>query len=261
MSQALEPLTPPAAVQLPLLGSSAEMGAEVFATLEARGVYTGARLRQQRPEVYEQVLTLLREGESPTLIEEALKVDHRTVEAVARQHSIPIVTSKKRMAERMRLTAERMLDQANSTKDAQDAKNFVIAAGIADQHWQLLAGEPTSRTEHVEALSADDVNAWIHSRAGDVGAMGAAPAGGGLVLEVGERAASDSESDASSCHSGNEKPVEVDCIPESGANGADGPEQKGGRGGLGAIGEGERAPVVSGSGEFSTNGPGAGGTD
>lgn len=248
-------------MEAPLVQSSllpdglAASGAGVFLELESRGVYTGERLRTQRPEVYQAVREALQAGESPTAIERALKVDHRTVEAVARQCSIPIVTAKKRMAERMRLTAERMLDQANDTTDAQEAKNFVIAAGIADQHWQLLAGEPTSRTEHTDGISIEDVNGWIHSAAGKVNAKGAAPAGAGQVLELAASGATDSESDAGDCGATVETVSDAVCIPETGGNGGADGGQKGGRRGLDAAGPVGTAPVVSGSGEISTNGP------
>lgn len=252
-------------MEAPLVQSSllpealAASGAAVFLELESRGVYTGERLRTQRPEVYQAVKEALQAGESPTAIERALNVDHRTVEAVARQCSIPIVTAKKRMAERMRLTAERMLDQANDTTDAQDAKNFVIAAGIADQHWQLLAGEPTSRTEHTDGISIEDVNGWIHSAVGKLGAKGAATGSdgdqAGPVLELGASAATDSESDAGACGAMVGAVMEAVCIPETGGNGGADGGRKGGRGGLDAAGPGGAAPVVSGSGEISTNGP------
>lgn len=242
-------------VQASLLDAPATSGAGDFSALESRGIYTGARLRQQRPEVYLQVQEMLRDGESPTAIERLLHVDHRTVEAVARQHSIPIQTAKKRMAERMRLTAERMLDQANDTRDAQDAKNFVIAAGIADQHWQLLAGEPTSRMEHTDGISIEDVNGWIHSAAGKAIANGAAPAGAGQVRERAPSAATDSESDAGACGATVETVSDAVCIPATGGNGGADGGQKGGRRGLDAAGPVGTAPVVSGSGEISTNGP------
>ncbi len=242
-------------VQSSLLDAPATSGAGDFSALEIRGIYTGARLRQQRPEVYQQIQEMLRDGESPTAIERLLHVDHRTVEAVARQHSIPISTAKKRMAERMRLTAERMLDQANDTSDAQDAKNFVIAAGIADQHWQLLAGEPTSRTEHTDGISIEDVNGWIHLAAGKQGAIAAATGAAGQVLELGPSAATDSESDAGACGATVETVADAVCIPKAGGNRADLPGEKWGRWGLGALGQGGTAPVVSGAGEISTNGP------
>lgn len=251
----MEPIESQPLVQSSLLPDGlAASGAGDFSALESRGIYTGARLRQQRPEVYTQVQEMLRDGESPTAIERLLKVDHRTVEAVARQHSIPIQTAKKRMAERMRLTAERMLDQANDTRDAQDAKNFVIAAGIADQHWQLLAGEPTSRTEHTDGISIEDVNGWIHLAAGKrVANAGAESAG--QVLELAASAATDSESDACACGATVDGVSDAVCIPKAGGNGADLPGENGGRWGLDAIGQGSPAPVVSGSGEISTNGP------
>lgn len=242
-------------VQVSLLPAGVAEGGAIFLELESDGIYTGQRLRTQRPEVFEAVKDALQAGESPTAIERALKVDHRTVEAVARQCSIPIATAKKRMAERMRLTAERMLDQANDTADAQDAKNFVIAAGIADQHWQLLAGEPTSRHEHSDGISIEDVNGWIHAARGKVGAMGASPETAGQVLELGPSATTDSESDEGACGATVETVADAVCIPETGGNGGADGEQSGGGGAKDANQPGGVAPVVSGAGEFSTNGP------
>jgi hypothetical protein len=149
------------ALQLPLL-TSAEMPAGIFAEVEARGVYTGARLRAQRPEVYERCLALLNEGVSPLQIESVLKIDHRTVAAVAAAHSIPIQTAKKRMAERFRFAADRLLDLVHLAVDAREAKDFMIGASCATDKWQLLDGQPTSRAVDIEVtVTGADWNAWI----------------------------------------------------------------------------------------------------
>ena len=163
------------ALQLSLL-TSAEMPAAVFAELEARGVYTGARLRTQRPEVYERCLALLNEGVTPLQIQQALGIEHRTVEAVAAAHAIPIQTSKRRMAERFRFAADRMLDLVHRTGDAREAKDFMIGASCATDKWQLLDGQPTSRSVDIEVtVTAQDWNAWIDSRAAISGEKGAGP--------------------------------------------------------------------------------------
>jgi len=253
-----------APVQLGLL-TSAEMPAEVFERLESRGVYTGARLRQQRPELYEQVLALLREGVTPLGIEEALHVEHRTVEAVAAAHSIPIPTAKRRMAERFRFAADRALDMVARATEAKDAKDYMITAGIANQHWQLLAGEATARVESTEIhVDAKDWNGWIDSAVGNGGAKGPGTAGNapgdqanGPVIDlaaVPAGPATDSESGGSGCGGGLEARKAGSCIPEAAENEGQ-PGQKGGRGGLAPISTGGDGVDDLGNGNFSTKGP------
>lgn len=253
-----------APTQLALLPSSAEMPAEVFSVLESKGVYTGHRLRMQRPEVYDQCLALLREGVQLSVIRESLKLDPRTVEAVALAHSIPLQTSKRRMAERYRLASEHLVDVALDSNDPKEAKDAMVAAGIATDKWQLLAGEPTSRAESVEvSIDTRDLNDWIGLAVGNRGANGdgQAPAATGPIIDL--PSDSDSGSHTSRCGCGSDACDGVNCIPKEGevpAGSESGPGsagqvcRDGGRGGSGSDPGGGDGPNESGSGEFSHKG-------
>lgn len=238
------------ALQLSLL-SSAEMPARVFSVLEGKGVYTGARLRAQRPEVYAQCVALLQEGVTPLAIEDALGLEHRKVEAVAAANSIPIQTSKRRMAERFRFAADRLLDKAHETDDAREAKDYMIGASCATDKWQLLEGQPTSRSVDIDVkVSSEDWNGWIGS------AVGTPPANG-PALETSTRPATDCESVAERCGDDGSVNTEPGCIPNAGPTDAQpGPQNvaDGGGGGQAAPPGPTADPDVSGGENFHTKG-------
>ena len=241
------------ALQLSLL-SSAEMPAPIFSVLEGKGVYTGARLRTQRPEVYAQCVALLHEGVTPLQIEDALGIEHRTVEAVAAANSIPISTSKRRMAERFRFAADRLLDKVHETDDAREAKDLMIGASCAADKWQLLEGQPTSRSVDIEVkVDASDWNGWIDSAK-------ETPRANGPVLEavlvpggLAESAPGDSQSVGAPCAGEGCAVGLVDCIPESPETTAQG-SADGGGGGQGSDPPPATEANASGGGNFHTKG-------
>jgi len=241
------------ALQLSLL-SSAEMPARLFSVLEKRGVYTGARLRAQRPEVYAQCVALLQEGVTPLAIEEALGVEHRTVEAVAAAHSIPIHTSKRRMAERYRFAADRMLDLAHEKTDAREVKDLMIASACAADKWQLLEGQPTSRSVDIEVkVDAADWNSWIDCAVGNPAANGPALEIKALPVDQVDASASDSQSAVTPCGSACCESAAGHCIPPDGEISAQSACDRGG-GGLASDSPGRPLPDASGAENFPTKG-------
>lgn len=130
--------------------------AQFVANLEAKGEYTGERLRVQRPEVYERVMLLLSQGHGSQYIQDITGVSKNTVKAVRRTEGDTIDLVRARIAERnfdfadlateaatlvlSEIMESRARRGALSVKDVQALQ---VAAGIATQNGQLLTGKPT----------------------------------------------------------------------------------------------------------------------
>lgn len=133
---------------------------------ERKGVTTGERLFQQRPKVYKAVVAALAEGTiGIRAICRAFNVHPNTVHAVMDREKISIETLKTQTINNLRkvaaLGSERLMELVNdgSVKPGE----LAILLGVTVDKLQLLQGEATSRVEHVQAPSHDDINSYIDS--------------------------------------------------------------------------------------------------
>lgn len=146
--------------------------AEFVAKLEADGNYTGERLREQRPDTYQRVLSLLSQGHGSQYIQDQTGVSKNTVKAVRKCEGETIDLLKARIAERNFEFAEQADDAAASilgdimssrarraALTVRDVQSLKVAAGIAVQNGQLLTGKPTANVS-VEVFSnpSEDLN-------------------------------------------------------------------------------------------------------
>jgi len=157
-----------------------DVPADFSPLLAAQGEYTADRLREQRPDDYQLVVTLLGRGHGPQFIEDYFhklekRMSKNTVKAVRRAEGETIDRVKTRLAEHNFEFAEQADEAAsiilgeimNSSArrgvlTLRDVQSLKIAAGIAVQNGQLLTGKPTANVS-VEVFSTptEDLNAQI----------------------------------------------------------------------------------------------------
>tara|TARA_R110002020_G_scaffold96030_3_gene230334 strand:+ start:6435 stop:7055 length:621 start_codon:yes stop_codon:yes gene_type:complete len=139
-------------------------------TLERRGEFTGERLKERKPEVYQACVSLLGRGASYLSISKVLSISVNSVSAVARNEKIPIESEKRKLAGTMRLAsglgAERIVEALEDDERAKEIplNQLAIAVGIMTEKAELLSGGATARHEWVApAPSADDYQAYLAS--------------------------------------------------------------------------------------------------
>jgi len=147
------------------------------ATLEADGQYTAERLKAQRPDDYDIIVTLLGRGHGAQFIEDWFhkrekRMSKNTVKAVRRLEGETIDLLKNRLAERNFEFAEQADEAAalilseimssaarRSVQTVKDVQALKVAAGIAVQNGQLLTGKPTANvTVEVFSTPSEDLN-------------------------------------------------------------------------------------------------------
>ncbi len=143
----LEPARQAESCQLRLFS---DVEIEAFERDEVFGHFTGERLFQQRPEVYNAVVQALAEGMGIRQIARAFKVSANTVMSVREREKVVIDTDKERTVANLRALArassERLLDELESIP----IDKLAITMGIAVEKLQLLEGNATARVEHVK---------------------------------------------------------------------------------------------------------------
>lgn len=163
---------PQAQSQLDLL---AVPPADFVAKLEAKGDYTGERLKTQRPELYQRVIALLAQGHGSQYIQDQTGVSKNTVKAVRKNEGETIDIVKARLAENSFDLADQaqeasaivineiMSSQARrAVLTMKDAQALQAIASNAVTNGQLLTGKPTSNISvEVFAQPSEDLNAAI----------------------------------------------------------------------------------------------------
>jgi hypothetical protein len=142
------------------------------ANLEAKGEYTGDRLRAQRPEMYQRVVGLLAAGHGTQSIQDATGVSKNTVKAVRKAEGDTIDQLKARLAEgnfefaaQADEAADIILSEIMSSKarrsalTVKDVQALKAAANLAVTNGQLLTGKPTSNVSvEVWGKPSEDLN-------------------------------------------------------------------------------------------------------
>lgn len=117
---------------------------QAYEVLEQHGEFTGERLRERKPEVYQLVIRMIAEGLSTRSIARACSVSPNTVEAVRRTERISIDAQKQELLamtrSAARLTLERVIELAPSMKPGEAS----VAFGIVTEKMLLLGGEATT---------------------------------------------------------------------------------------------------------------------
>lgn len=147
---------------------------EYFEETEAGGEkglhreFTGARLFDRRPETYMAVIALTAEGLGAIRIGKLLKVSPNTVLAVREREGDCVDIEKERISRGGRNIARMCiegLEEALSDpvqREKISAKDLAIIHGVMVEKSELLAGLPTSRTDHGKREpNADDFNEYL----------------------------------------------------------------------------------------------------
>jgi hypothetical protein len=166
------------------LFSTNEMNDALFAKDEKKGHFTGERLFKRRPDVYKQICVFLGEGVSVNRVAKLMRVSVHTVLAVRDREPDLIAAEKERtignMRKFVRLSSERLIDEV----DKIPLQSLPVAMGIAVDKGELLAGQATSRIEHVNVPSHTEFNKLIELLPSDVTEMGL-DAAAGVTKELG----------------------------------------------------------------------------
>jgi hypothetical protein len=144
-----------------LFTSTNDMPDSHFAVQEATGEFTGERLFRRKPDLYRIILSSLAEGMGIRQISRAFHVSVNTVMAVRDREGSVIDTEKSKIQSNLskfaRVASERLLEEV----DYIDIDKLGVPLGIVIDKMQLLAGQATSRIEHVAAPAIDDFNRII----------------------------------------------------------------------------------------------------
>jgi len=141
--------------------TTADVPLERFAGLEAVGDYTAERLFRHRRADYDLIVRMLGEGMSVLSISRIMQCAEKTAAAVRDREiaHLPAPDVKVAMGQRWSQTfhiAQDIMQEIadNPTRRADVTfKDAAIAASIATQNHQLLAGDATARVEHVDGTS------------------------------------------------------------------------------------------------------------
>ena len=149
--------------------------ADFVAKLEAKGEYTGERLKVQRPELYQRVIALLAQGYGTQRIQDETGVSKNTVKAVRKSEGETIDLVKARLADNSFDLAEQAQEASaivineimssnarRSVLTMKDAQALQTIASNAVTNGQLLTGKPTSNVSvEVFTQPSEDLNAAI----------------------------------------------------------------------------------------------------
>lgn len=177
MSDAGAPFLTPDPKQPDLLPVPAEPSGALFTAMESRGEFTGERLYRERPDTYKAVVVLLGQKMGVIRIGQLLGVSPNTVMAVRDREGAAVDIVKEHLArvamQGATIASEGLTERlqeilANEFTrrglDMKALKDLAVIYGILNQNGQLLAGQPTSRTEVVELRPEhDDWNQYIAS--------------------------------------------------------------------------------------------------
>ena len=144
--------------------------AEFLAAAERRGEYTGDRLFEQKPQVYQTIVYCLAEGLGMIRIGKLLKVSPNTVMAVRDREGEAVDIEKGRLANLYRrgarLAGERIVEDLLDDEQARKipANQKAVIVGILTEKSELLSGGATSRVAHSPAEpSNEDFDAYLAS--------------------------------------------------------------------------------------------------
>jgi hypothetical protein len=127
-------------------------------------VFTGERLKANRPDVYQGIVSMLGQGVGVREISRRLRVHHRTVQAVSMREGQTIDTMRRELGARalgiaglaMEALEERIV--AGSVKPGE----LAMTVGILVDKGQVLTGGVTGRTERVERVAvAQELDAML----------------------------------------------------------------------------------------------------
>lgn len=147
--------------QLALL-SQEEMGGALFSEEERKGIYTGERLKVQRPKLFEAAVRMLAD---PTIsyrrITQATGLHHYTLQAVERSNPELIEAAKERVKADLAAVATKSLDLVKENLDkvevktTTDLQKLTIVAAVAIEKHELLSGNATQRVARTEESLED----------------------------------------------------------------------------------------------------------
>ncbi len=236
---------------------------------EAAGYYTAARLREKRPQVYEEIIDQLGGGVGMLRLAKRFGVHHLTVAAVRDAEPEKIDIARGKMVTDLRHVARLQIERL---KEHPECVPIAFAGQLIDQairNAELLDGRATSRSEHTERIDVyAEFNAVLEQlpserRLGDE-EVRELPAGTGLLagenVALKEPAPADAERVRDAESLVNELPTDVtdrsdttsDTDPAA-SHAGDGDSQTGGRGGSARSAGGPSSPMDTASQKFSGN--------
>ena len=137
---------------------------------EHKGEFTGDRLFDQKPEVYQAIVYCLAEGFGMIRIGKLLKVSPNTVMAVRDREGEAVDIEKARLSnlyrKGARLAGERIVEDLLDDEQAKKipANQKAVIVGILTEKSELLSGGATSRVAHAPAEpSNEDFDAYLAS--------------------------------------------------------------------------------------------------
>lgn len=127
---------------------------------EAKGIYTGDRLFQRRPDTYKAIVELLAEGRSHRDIEKVLGVARRTIGAVEDREPEAIKARRDQRIRKLNRAADYQVDRLVDHPDLVPMQYAADTAVKLSTHAQLLSGQVTARIEHMARVDVLDVDDW-----------------------------------------------------------------------------------------------------
>ncbi len=129
---------------------------------EAKGIYTGERLKRLHPDKYAAILQLVTEGMAQRRVAPLLGVHHRTVSAVLLENAGVLDTLRSKLSPKLMQAASLQLDRLLDDPDCVPKNVIGLTIGQLLDKYQLLSGGPTQRIElERKEPTHEDYLAWL----------------------------------------------------------------------------------------------------
>ena len=120
---------------------------------ERRGEYTLERLREQKPELIDEIIRLRGQWVGQIRIGKICKVHHRTVAAVCMAYPEEIQQEQRRRVSRLRSAADKLVELVDENPESVPPNVRCLAASQLFDKAQLFDSQPTEITEHRERVN------------------------------------------------------------------------------------------------------------